>query len=99
MSQTYLPWLISAVLQCLNRLTKMACRVSVTGGAQLIGCTLRCARALCSDIWYLNHPRPQTVLHVCTLHRRTLASRRLLAGNDAYLFSPLVYRKRPRYQD
>ena len=48
-------------------------------------------RTLCPGIWYLNHTRPQPTLHIRTLYRRTFASR--LAGNDAYLFSALVYRR------
>ena len=69
------------------------------GAGAIIGCTLRCARTLCWDIWYLNHTRPQQALHIRTLYRLTLSSRLVLAGNDAYLFSALVYRTRPGYQD
>ena len=91
MSQTYLPWLISALLQCLNRLAKMALRVSVKWRSidrlySPMG-TVLCVQVF--GTWTTLAPQP--TLHIRTLYRRTFPSR--LAGNEAYLFSALVYRR------
>ena len=81
------------------QLAKLACRVSVMWRSiDRLHSPMRTYSAL-GYLVLEPHSPPTNARSTRTLYRRTFASRLVLAANDAYLFSALVYRMRPGYQD